>query len=118
MACLRRSKMQRFVKNLWLKDDKDAIADYRHAHDNIWKEIVVGIRSVGISSMEIYLRDNLAVMVLELPDSINVDEAMSQLSKLPRQSEWEEYVSKFQRCLASDTSDEKWKLMDKIFRLP
>lgn len=110
--------MQRFVRTLWLREDKDAISDYCHAHDNIWEEIVVGIRSVGISSMEIYLRDNLAVMVMELPDDINLDEAMSRLATLPRQNEWEEYVSKFQKCLASDTSDEKWKLMDKIFSLP
>ena len=110
--------MQRFVKTLWLVGDKDAIAAYRHAHDNIWKEISEGIRSVGVSSMEIYLHGNLAVMIMELPDDVNVDEAMSRLATLPRQAEWEEYVSTFQQCLPEDTSAEKWKVMDKIFTLP
>lgn len=109
--------MQRFVKALWLVDDKEAIAAYRHAHDNIWKEIADGIRSVGISSMDIYLHGNLAVMIMELPDDIDVDEAMSRLATLPRQAEWEEYVSRFQQCLPGDTSDEKWKVMEKIFSL-
>lgn len=67
--------------------------------------------------MEIYLNGNLAVMVMELPDNVNMDEAMSRLATLPRQAEWEECVSKFHQCLLEDTSAEKWKVMDKIFTL-
>lgn len=109
--------MKRFVKTLHLVDSPDAIAAYRKHHDEIWPEIRDGIKSVGISSMEIYLLGNLAVMIMETPDNLDVDAAMAELATLPRQAEWEETVGKYQMCSPGDTSDEKWKLMDCAFRL-
>lgn len=110
--------MQRFVKILNLVNDPEAIASYKKVHDEIWPEIVMGIRSVGITAMDLYLHGNTAVMIMEVPDDIDVDTAMRRLTTLPRQAEWEEHVAKFQQCMPGDTSDEKWKLMDKIFSLP
>lgn len=110
--------MQRFVKTLRLVDNPEAIAEYKRVHDEIWPEIVEGIRQVGISTMDIYLLGNLAVMIMEVADGIDADAAMSRLAGLPRQDEWERYVSKFQQCLPDDTSAGKWKQMDCIFRLP
>lgn len=110
--------MQRFVKTLLLVDDSEAIAGYRKVHDEIWPEIVKGIREVGISTMDIYLLGNFAVMIIEIGDDIDVDDAMSRLATFPRQEEWERYVSKFQQCLPDDTSAGKWKQMEKIFSLP
>lgn len=109
--------MQRFVKILKLVDNPVAIADYCRVHREVWPEILEGIKSVGISMMDIYIKDNIVVMIMEVPDDINVDEAMERLATLPRQAEWEEYVSHFQQCLSTDTSAEKWKLMEKIFSL-
>lgn len=109
--------MQRFVKTLKLVDTPEAIAEYCKVHDNIWPEIKAGILEVGISRMDIYLYGNLAVMIMEAPDDLDVDEAMFRLAGLPRQAEWEEYVSRFQQCSAGDTSDEKWKPMHKVFSL-
>lgn len=110
--------MQRFVKTLRLVDSAEAIARYKQVHDEIWPEIVKGIREVGISMMDIYLLGNLAVMIMEIGDDIDVDEAMARLATLPRQEEWERYVSEFQQCLPDDNSAEKWKQMECIFRLP
>lgn len=109
--------MQRFVKTLMLADDAESIALYRKAHDEIWPEIAEGIRSVGISSMEIYLLGCQAVMVMEAPDGLDVDKAMSLLATLPRQAEWERYVAEFQQCRPGDTSAEKWKTLEKVFEL-
>lgn len=110
--------MQRFVKILNLVDNPEAIAGYKKVHDEIWPEIVKGIREVGISMMDIYILGNQAVMIMEIGDDIDVNEAMTRLATLPRQQEWEEHVSRFQQCLPGDTSDEKWKQMEKIFELP
>ena len=110
--------MQRFVNTLKLVDDPEAIARYCEVHDKIWPEIVEGIKSVGIHTMDIYLSGNLAVMIIEIPDDINLDQAMERLATLPRQEEWEEYVARFQECLPNDTSADKWKRMKKIFSLP
>lgn len=110
--------MKKLVKTLHLVDTPEAINEYKKIHDAIWPEIVEGIRKVGISSMDIYLRGNLAVMVAEYDNDINIDEAMNRLASLPRQQEWEEYVSKFQICHPNDSSSEKWQSMERVFSLP
>lgn len=109
--------MQRFVQTLRLEDDPEAIAEYRRIHDNIWPEIEEGIRTVGITRMDIYLLGNLAVMIMEMPDDVDANAAMARLAVLPRQAEWEEYVGRFQQCLPGDSSADKWKRMEKVFSL-
>lgn len=109
--------MQRFVKTLNLVNNPQALEAYRKAHDEIWPEITAGIKEVGITNMDIYLKGNLAVMIMELPDNVDPEQAMNKLAVLPRQAEWEEYVSKFQQCTPGDTSAEKWHEMEKIFSL-
>lgn len=108
----------RVVKTLMLVNDPELLAAYRKAHDEIWQEITEGIRSVGITSMELYLDGNLAVMVMEYPDGLDIDKAMARLATLPRQQEWENFVAKYQQCDPDSTSDAKWRRMSRIFSLP
>lgn len=110
--------MKRYVRNLQLVDTPEAVTEYKKIHNAVWPEIVEGIHSVGISSMDIYLLGNFAVMILEVEDNIDIDEAMTLLGTLPGQQEWEKYVSRFQKCQINDTSSEKWKQMELIFSLP
>jgi L-rhamnose mutarotase len=42
---------------------------------------------------------------------------MDQLAGKPRQSEWEDYVSRFQQTSAEATADEKWQLMERIYKM-
>jgi L-rhamnose mutarotase len=42
---------------------------------------------------------------------------MARLATLPRQAEWEDYVAMFQACKPGSTSDEKWRMMDRMFYL-
>lgn len=113
------NSMRRIVRTLDLKNDPELIAFYRSAHTphNIWKEVVDGIKSVGIETMDIYIKDNRLTMILEIPDDVDTDEAFSVLSTLPRQSEWEDYVGKAQECEKGSTSSGKWKDMERIFSL-
>lgn len=109
--------MQRFVQALDLVDSEESIKEYCRIHDEIWHEITEGIHSVGIGRMDIYLLGNRAVMIVELPDGIDFDEAMAKLATLPRQQEWENYVAKYQQCDPDSTSSGKWKRMNRIFEL-
>lgn len=109
--------MQRFVKMLRLKPSVQAIELYKKAHDEIWPEIVEGIKAVGITSMELYRYGYDMVMIMELPDNINVEQAMSDLSKLPRQDEWENFVGQYQECKEGDSSNDKWHSMEPLFSL-
>ncbi len=111
--------VKRYCQMLELKNEPELIARYRRAHskEESWKEIRDGIRQVGILEMEIYIKDNRLMMIVETPLDFNWDEAMSRLATLPRQAEWEAFVAQFQQCDASATSDEKWQMMERMFYL-
>lgn len=111
--------VKRYCQTLDLKDNPELITEYkkRHSEAEHWAIIREGIRQVGILEMEIYLIDNHLFMIVEAPLNFDWDSAMSKLSTLPRQAEWEEYMAIFQICQPGAGSAEKWKLMDRIFHL-
>jgi len=110
---------KRFCKTLTLKDDAELIRAYKqvHAPGSAWPEITEGMREVGITDMEIYLIGNLLFMIRETVPDFDHDKAMAELAKKPRQSEWEAYVSKFQNTSADATADEKWQMMERIYKM-
>ncbi len=112
-------KTKRYCQTLDLKDDPKLIELYkkRHAKGEVWQEILDGIRQVGILDMEIYLLGTKLFMIVETPHQFNWDNAFEKLSKLPRQQEWEEYMSIFQQSNPHATATEKWTLMERIFHL-
>lgn len=110
--------MQQFIQTLDLIDDPDLIKFYLDAHDNIWPEIVDGIRKVGITRMDIYRDGTRLVMIVEMPDNIDRQQAFATLATLPRQAEWEDHVGRAQQCQPGATSDSKWREMTRVFTLP
>jgi L-rhamnose mutarotase len=110
---------KRYCQTLDLKEDPALIEEYvrRHSADGSWPEIRAGIRSVGILEMEIYLLGNRLFMIVEAPLDFDWDAAFTRLATLPRQQEWEDYMAVFQEAAANATSAEKWKPMERIFRL-
>lgn len=112
--------VKRYCRTMQLREgDNKFIEDYRHAHSEgvIWKEIIDGIRQVGILEMEIYILGTKLFMIVETPIDFNWDEAMERLATLPRQQEWETFMSRFQDCSADASADEKWQMMDRMFYL-
>ena len=110
---------KRYCQCLELRDNKELIAKYREVHDeeHVWKEVIEGIRQVGILEMEIYIAGTHLVMIVDTAIDFDWNTAMAKLATLPRQAEWEAFVSEFQGCAKDATSDEKWQLMDRMFRL-
>lgn len=111
--------VKRYCQTLELRDNEELIARYREAHDeqHSWREILDGIRQVGILEMEIYILGNRLFMIVETPVSFDWATAMERLAAMPRQQEWEAFVAQFQKCAANASSDEKWQLMDRMFHL-
>ena len=54
-------------------------------------------------------------MIMDTVDNFDFERDMARLATLPRQAEWEAYVSQFQGAKADARSDEKWSLMERIF---
>lgn len=110
---------KRYCQTLSLKNNPILIEEYRkiHSEEKAWPEIRAGIRAVGILEMEIYILGSQLFMIIETPLDFDWKIAMDKLSNLPRQAEWEKYVSKFQDCPYLSSSAEKWKLMECMFYL-
>lgn len=107
--------MKRYCQTLTLVDDEQMIAKYVDAHKHVWPEIIEGQRQVGILDMQIYRRGCLLFMIMDTVDDFDFEKDMAKLATLPRQAEWEAYVSQFQGCSTNARSDEKWQLMERIF---
>lgn len=112
-------KTKRYCKSLKLHNDSDLIEAYKkvHAPGTVWPEITTGMKEVGILDMEIYIQGNQLFMIMETVADFNHDEAMKELANKPRQSEWEAYVSQFQKTSTQATAEEKWQLMDRIYKM-
>lgn len=111
--------VKRYVQILDLRNDPGLIEAYKlqHSEAHMWPEIMEGIKKVGILEMELYIQGDRLVMIVETPLDFDWDTAMAELAALPRQQEWETWNAQYQLCNPGDTSDEKWKLMERMFHL-
>ena len=111
--------VKRYCQTMDLKDNPELLPEYvkRHSEAEAWPEIRAGIREVGILEMEIYILGTRLFMIVETPLDFDWETAMARLATLPRQAEWEAYMSIFQQADATATSAEKWQLMDRMFYL-
>jgi L-rhamnose mutarotase len=112
-------KYKRFCKTLQLENDPSLIEEYKKLHEmgNAWLEVTQGMKEVGIIDMEIYLSGSTLFMIMDTIENFDHEKAMDRLSRLPRQSEWESLVSKFQKTSASSSAKEKWKFVERIYKL-
>ena len=108
-----------YCRTLELRNNPELIKEYRRRHEkgNVWQEIIDGISQVGILEMEIYILGTRLFMIVETPADLDLDAAMDKLATLPRQAEWEAYMSELQGTSADATSDEKWQMMERMFYL-
>ena len=110
---------KRYCKTLTLKNDHELIGRYIAAHDKgqVWPEVTKGMKDVGIVDMEIYILRNSLFMIMDTVADFDHDNNLAELAKKPRQSEWEEYVSQFQNASECASADEKWQLLERIYKL-
>ena len=110
---------KRYCKTLQLENDVEFIEEYKkvHAMGNAWPVITQGMKDVGIIDMEIYLDGTTLFMIMDTEQNFDHDKAMKRLASLPRQSEWEATVSKYQKASVSSSANEKWKLIERIYKL-
>jgi L-rhamnose mutarotase len=112
-------KFKRYCKTLQLENDPSSIQEYKklHATGNAWPEITQGMRDVGIIDMEIYLDGTTLFMIMDTVEDFDHEKSMTTLGTLPRQSEWEALVSKYQKTSSNSSAREKWKLIERIFKM-
>lgn len=107
--------MKRYCQTLTLVDDEQMIECYVEAHSHVWPEVVEGQREVGILDMQIFRKGRTLFMICDTIDDFDWQRDMARLAVLPRQAEWEAYVSQFQGCDPNAPSAAKWQMMERIF---
>lgn len=107
--------MKRYCQTLTLVDNPELVEKYIEVHSHVWPEVIAGQHEVGILQMQIYRLGRSLFMIMDTVDDFDFARDMARLAGLPRQAEWEAYVSQFQGCAAGASSAEKWQMMDKIF---
>ena len=108
---------KRYCLTLDLKDDPALIAEYRCYHEKIWPEITESIKQNGVLDMEIYMLGTRLVMVMEVNEQFSFEAKARADRENPKVREWEELMWKFQKALPDTKSGEKWRLMERIFKL-
>ena len=110
---------KRYCKTMELRNDQLLIETYKKAHAKgaAWPEITQGMKEVGIIDMEIYLLGTKLFMIMDTTADFDHDKAMTELASKPRQSEWEAHMSQFQDSSAEATADQKWQLMEQIYKM-
>jgi L-rhamnose mutarotase len=106
--------MKRYCLALDLRNDEALIKEYEEYHKKVWREVLEGIKSVGIMDMQIYRVENRMFMIMETVPDFDFDKQMKLLGTLLMQKEWEELMWKFQKPIIMG---KKWVKMEQIFKL-
>ena len=119
MGKSRQKTFRRYCKTMKLRNDASLIETYKRAHAKgaAWPEITLGMKEVGIVDMEIYLYGTTLFMIMDTIPDFDHEKAMAELAGKPRQSEWESYMAQFQDTSAEATADQKWQIMERIYKM-
>ena len=117
MKEIKSAQLKRRVLTLDLKKDEAKMAEYKKYHEKIWPEITEGLHKAGVSDMEIYLFDNRMTMIIEYPDSVDLDARFAEMNKNPKNKEWEELMWNYQQSVPGSKPGEKWVGMEQIFKM-
>lgn len=113
------SAFKRYCKTLELKNDPLLIEKYKKVHEPgaAWPEITQGMREIGILDMEIYIYGTRLFMIMDTVPDFDHEKDMARLANMPRQKEWEAFVSEFQDTSAEASASQKWQLMERIYKM-
>jgi L-rhamnose mutarotase len=107
----------RYCLALDLQRDPALIAEYEGWHRDIWPEIKESITGSGITDMEIWRLEDRLFMIMETGPGFSFERKGAMDAGNPVVQRWEELMWKYQVAVPGGKQGEKWRLMDKIFKL-
>ncbi|QDO94293.1 L-rhamnose mutarotase [Formosa sediminum] len=109
--------MKRYCFALDLKNEPHLIESYKLYHKNVWPEILESIKESGVESAEIYLVQNRLFMILDTNESFTLERKAEMDSKNEIVQKWENLMRQYQQPLPKVNTNQKWMLMDCIFKI-
>lgn len=94
--------------------DPDQKEAYIEAHAEVPKGVTDAMAQGGVTEFELYVRDDIAICVLEATD---IDEYVETITDDPSVEEWERRVAEFKRkgVDVDAPKDEQLPFMDRIW---
>lgn len=109
--------VRRYCLALDLNNDEKLIAEYETWHKAIWPEIKQSILQSGITDMEIYRLENRLFMIMETDQNFSFEKKSAMDAGNADVQRWEELMWKYQVAIPGGKPGEKWRLMNRIFKL-
>ena len=109
--------MPRHCLALDLKDDAEAIAEYKRYHVKIWPEVRDSLREAGVMEMEIYLMGTRLFMIMDVNDTFTLAAKATADAANAKVQEWEAIMSGFQMPLPQSRPGQRWVEMERVFNL-
>ena len=109
--------MRKYCYALDLKNDPKLIREYEEYHKQVWPEILISIKESGIIDAEIYRVENRLFMITEVNDDFSFEKKRKMDNENEKVQKWENLMWKYQQTLPGTKDSEKWRLMERIFKL-
>ncbi len=109
--------MQSFGMTLNLKENGSVADVYKEYHKNIWPEVVMGLKSIGVHRMDIFLRGRHLFMFMETTDDFDLERDFPRYMESSRAKEWDDLMRTFQEPVAGAKPGEWWASMEHVFNL-
>jgi L-rhamnose mutarotase len=110
--------MQSFGMALNLKNDPQAIETYKSHHQEVWPEVESALKSVGITTMKIFLIGRKLFMYMETVDDFKPErDFAAYLERHDECKQWDELMQTFQEKIPEAGVDEWWTLMEPVYEL-
>ena len=109
--------MKRYCFALDLINNKTSIKQYIAYHKKVWPEILDSLRNSGIIDAEIYNVADRLFLILDTNESFTLEHKSKSDAQNPVVHKWEALMSAYQKSLPNTKPDEKWVLMERIFKL-
>src|SRR5437763_748801 len=107
---------KRFGLTLQLRNDANAIAEYRRYHQDVWPEVTAELRAIGIERMFIYLLGRRLFQYIETTDAFDPRD-LPRLNDNPRYAEWDRLMRTMQEKVDEAAEDDWWAPMEEVFVL-
>ncbi len=109
--------MPRHCLTLDLKDDEEAIAEYKRYHQKIWPEVKDSLLAAGVLEMEIYLLGTRMFMIMDVNDTFSLSAKAAADAVNAKVQDWETIMHRLQEKLPQSGSEQWWVVMDRVFSL-
>ena len=110
--------MKQYALTINLVNDPEKIEQYKDYHRNVWPEVQECLKAVGIVKMDIFLLGRRMFMIIETPDTFELERDFGRLPDLnPRYSEWQTQMDVFQEKVPEAKAGEQWALMERVYHL-